>query len=122
MKKFQVESESRNGWTIIQPRGDIDVYSAPQLRDTIAEKMGLGPPNIVLNLEFVDFIDSTGLAIMIGALKRAKELDGAFVLVKPNEQVSRVLRITDLTKVLPAFDSIERAITHPVPAPQGSDR
>ncbi len=122
MKKFQVESESRDGWTIIQPRGDIDVYSAPQLRDTIAEKMGLGPPNIILNLEFVDFIDSTGLAIMIGGLKRAKELDGAFVLVKPNEQVSRVLRITDLTKVLPVFDSIDSALTHPVAAPQGSER
>lgn len=122
MKKFQVESEPRDGWIIIQPRGDIDVYSAPELRDTIAEKMGLGPPNLILNLEFVDFIDSTGLAVMIGALKRAKEVDGAFVLVKPNEQVKRVLRITDLTKVLPIFDSIDLALAHPVTASQVSER
>ena len=122
MKKFQVDTESRDEWTVIQPTGDIDVYSASELRDTIAEKMGLGPPNIILNLEFVDFIDSTGLAVMIGALKRAKEIDGSFVLVKPNEQVTRVLRITDLTKVLVVFDSIEEALTHPVPAVERIER
>jgi anti-sigma B factor antagonist len=122
MKKFQVDTESRDGWTVIQPQGDIDVYNAPQLRDTIAEKMGLGPPNIILNLELVDFIDSTGLAIMIGALKRAKEINGAFVLVKPNDQVSRVLRITDLTKVLPVFDSIDNALADSAHAVHRSDR
>lgn len=119
MKKFQVDTESHDEWTVIQPRGDIDVYSAPGLRDAISERIGLGPPNIILNLEFVDFIDSTGLAVMIGALKRTKEIDGAFVLVKPNQQVSRVLRITDLTKVLPTYDSIDKALTHPIAKPSG---
>jgi anti-sigma B factor antagonist len=59
----------------------------------------------------VSFIDSTGIGVLVGALKRTRENRGSFALVGAQPRVRRVFEITGLLQALPLFDSIDEALT-----------
>jgi anti-sigma B factor antagonist len=81
-------------------RGELDISSAPRLSDDLARVEAAGPARIVLDLSTLDFMDSTGLRILIGADSRAREADRRLILIKGNEMVQRVLRVTRLDERL----------------------
>jgi anti-sigma B factor antagonist len=108
---FEVETRSESGWAVFDVRGDVDVYSAPLLRQEILARIEQGQSRIVLNLEKVDFLDSTGLSVMINGLKRARTLNGTLVLARPGAQVQRMLNLTHLDRVFPVFPTVEEAVS-----------
>ena len=65
--------------------------------------------NIIVDLQGVGFIDSSGLGVLVGALRRAKERSGSIRLVCDRDNVLKIFRITGLDKVFPIFDSVEDA-------------
>ena len=65
--------------SVVDVKGEIDVYTAPKLREKLIELVSEGSYDVVVNLEGVDFLDSTGLGVLVGALKRVKAHDGNFV-------------------------------------------
>lgn len=101
----------RNGFTILAVKGEIDVYTAPRLRERIVELANQGHYEVVIDLNGVDFLDSTGLGVLVGGLKRLRSHDGDLVLVCTQQRILRVFEITGLTKVFLIRDSIEAA-TH----------
>jgi anti-sigma B factor antagonist len=94
---------------ILEVAGEIDVYTAPKLREKLIELVSDGSHNIIVDLEKVDFLDSTGLGVLVGGLKRVRNHDGSLQLVCTQEKILKIFRITGLTKVFPIHGSIADA-------------
>lgn len=120
MEDFEVITQEAAGdWTFLVLSGDIDLGTAPKLRQAILECVASGRNNIGIVLEKVGFMDSTGLAALVGGVKRTKENDGELVLIKPNEQIRRLLHLTDLDKIFPVYDSVSELASSGIqPNPQ----
>ena len=100
----------RNGFTVLSVRGEVDVYTAPRLREKLVELVSEGKYKIVVDLEGVDFLDSTGLGVLVGGLKRLRSHDGDLTLVCTQHRILKVFEITGLTKVFSIFDSVDAAV------------
>ena len=98
-----------NSCSVIDVKGEIDVYTAPKLREKLIELVSEGSYDIVVSLEGVDFLDSTGLGVLVGALKRVKAHDGSLSLVCTQDKILKIFKITGLTKVFPIYGSVEEA-------------
>ena len=94
---------------VVSVSGEIDVYTSPVLRERLIEAMDGGCETIIVLLDGVGFIDSSGLGVLVGALRRAKERNGGLVLVCSREQVLKVFRITGLDKVFSIVGTIDEA-------------
>lgn len=105
-----LDSRVEGGWAVVDVKGEIDLHTAPKLREQINELLETGHKHIALNLESLDFMDSTGLGVLIGGLKRLKENGGTLALVAPQHPVQRVLNVTGLTKVFPIHDTVDEAM------------
>src|SRR5580658_7893734 len=101
--------DSRSPHTVLAVKGEIDVYTAPRLREQLVELVSQGHRQIVVDLEGVDFLDSTGLGVLVGGLKRLRSNDGDLALVCTQSRILKVFEITGLTKVFPIFDSVDAA-------------
>lgn len=101
----------RNGCTVLSVHGEVDVYTAPRLREKLVELVSEGKRRIVVDLEDVDFLDSTGLGVLVGGLKRLRSHDGDLILVCTQQRILKVFEITGLTKVFPIHDSVAAATT-----------
>ena len=96
--------------TIVEVGGEIDVYTAPKLRDKITELVGEGHHDLVIDMEGVDFLDSTGLGVLVGGLKKVRAYDGSMELICSQDRLLKIFRITGLAKVFTIHDSeAERA-------------
>lgn len=104
-----VQSEERGDWTVVEVRGEVDLYTGPRLKERLLQLIEGGRLRLAVDLDGVEFLDSTGLGILIGALKRCREGDGALALVSPRDPVMKVLAITGLDRVFPIHDSVDRA-------------
>lgn len=91
----------------MQIAGEIDLHSAPQVRNHIDTRLNGGQTQIAVDLSNVDFIDSTGLAALISGRKQATEASGALVLVAPTDPVKRALSVTGLDKVFDMYESLD---------------
>jgi len=103
------------GWeaaadVVVSP-GRLDVTGAPTLKDAVSEIVKNGQPRLVIDLEGVSFVDSTGLGSVIAALKMVRSSKGDLRLAAPNQQVRVVLELTTLDRVFPYFATVEEALT-----------
>ncbi len=98
------------GHAILEGVGEIDVYTAPKLREKLIELVSEGSYNLIVDLEKVDFLDSTGLGVLVGGLKRVRNHDGSLQLVCTQEKILKIFRITGLTKVFPIHGTIADAV------------
>ncbi len=92
-------TREEDGATIIAVEGEIDVYTAPKLRDKITELVGDGVYHLVIDMEKVEFLDSTGLGVLVGGLKKVRAHDGSLELICSQERLLKIFRITGLAKV-----------------------
>lgn len=98
-----------NAHAVVDVKGEIDVYTAPKLREKLIELVSEGSYDVIVNLEGVDFLDSTGLGVLVGALKRVKAHDGSLAIVCTQDKILKIFKITGLTKVFPIHETIEAA-------------
>ena len=99
------------GCAVLQVTGEVDVYTAPMLREQIRELAGTGAVHLIADLGRVDFLDSTGLGALVGGLRRLRQAGGSLALVVSTPHILRIFQITGLTKVLATQRSVEGAIT-----------
>ena len=99
------------GSTVLAVQGEVDVYTAPRLREKLVELATQGKHHIVVDLEGVEFLDSTGLGVLVGGLKRLRSNDGDLVLVCTQHRILKVFEITGLTKVFSIHDSVDAAVS-----------
>ena len=89
--------------------GDLDSFSVNILRERLNRVFDTGTYNLIVDLTDVSFVDSAGLGQLVAALKLAIHNGGDLVLVKPNESVHDLLRITKLDTIFRTYDSVEEA-------------
>jgi len=99
-------SRSENGWAVLEVQGEVDLYTSSQLRDAILRLAEEGENRIVIDLNNVSFMDSSGLGVLVAGLKRARERGGELALVFGEGSVQKVLGITGLDKVFPTHGSV----------------
>jgi len=107
---LSLQSREVDGRTIVSVGGEIDVYTAPKLRDKITELVGEGHHQLVIDMENVDFLDSTGLGVLVGRLKVLRKVGGSLRVVCTDERILRLFAITGLDRVLPIHDSVDSAL------------
>jgi len=96
--------------TIVAVGGEIDVYTAPKLREQLIDLVSNGHYHLIVDMEAVEFLDSTGLGVLVGGLKRVRAHDGSLRLVCDQERILKIFRITGLTKVFPIHASVDEAV------------
>jgi anti-sigma B factor antagonist len=97
---FDVTTHERGDAVHVALRGELDISTAPRLEDELRRIEAAGPATLVLDLSKLDFMDSTGLRLVLNADARARDAGRRFALVRGNEMVQRVLRITRLDERL----------------------
>ena len=95
--------------TIVAVGGEIDVYTAPRLRDKITELVSDGSYDLVVDMQAVEFLDSTGLGVLVGGLKKVRAHDGSLQLICTQERLLKIFLITGLAKVFTIHDSVASA-------------
>jgi anti-sigma B factor antagonist len=109
---LKLDHHNRDGIEIVDVEGEIDVYTAPRLRELLIDLVNNGHYQLVVNMEKVEFLDSTGLGVLVGGLKRVRAHDGSLDLVCTQERILKIFRITGLTKVFGIHDTVDEAIAH----------
>jgi anti-sigma B factor antagonist len=97
---FGVSTTQDGDYAVVAVTGELDVYTAPVLEESLGELVEGGNPRLVVDLTEVTFMDSTGLGLLIKALKWTRELDGSLKIVANTDKVLKVFRVTGLDGVL----------------------
>src|SRR6478609_8488487 len=105
--ELSLSTRESAGALVVDVAGEIDVYTSPKLRERLVGLVNDGAKSIVVNLEQVEFIDSTGLGVLVGALKRMRARGGSLSLVCRQEGLLRVFAITGLEKVFAIHGSVD---------------
>lgn len=98
------------GFHIIEVSGEIDVYTAPKLREVIVAAIDRGNSQLIVDIEKVAFLDSTGLGVLVGALKRVRADNGSLDIVCTSERLLRIFDITGLDRVFQLHRSVDDII------------
>ena len=109
--ELTLEHRTEGAATVLVVAGEVDVYTAPKLREKLVELVSDGHYNIVVDMTKVEFLDSTGLGVLVGGLKRVRSHNGSLELVCNQERILKIFRITGLTKVFPIHDTLEEALS-----------
>jgi anti-sigma B factor antagonist len=98
-----------NGCVIVKLGGELDLYNAPQVREALERASAESPERIVVDLEEVEFIDSTTLGVLIEARARLENQRG-FLLAAPGLETRRALHVSGLDRHFVVHDSVSEAL------------
>ena len=108
--ELSVTTSRQDDVSVVTVAGEVDVYTAAQLRSVLDEEIGAGHARLEVDLDEVSFLDSTGLGVLVGRLKLVRNHSGWLRIVCSNDRILRVFRITGLEKVFGIHDSLEDAL------------
>lgn len=111
MDTFGTTASRTNGTAVIAVRGDVDLYTAPRLWETIDAAIATTPHQLVIDLTNVSFLDSSGLSVLVKAHKRLRPVDGSVVVRGAAEQVYMALEISKLTSVLTVEAPMHKSVS-----------
>jgi anti-sigma B factor antagonist len=102
---------------VLAVRGEIDLFTAPELKQVLAESIEAGRIRIIVDLTDTTFLDSTALGVLIGAVKRLRSRDGALAIVNIDENIAKTFEITGLDQIFTIVPTREEAVDAVAPAP-----
>jgi len=95
---------------VIDVAGRVTIGHDAKMRDAINEALEAGARNIVMNMELVSKLDSSGIGELVAAHSSVKTRDGRFILVALSDRLASVLQITQVLGVLESFDNMDAAL------------
>jgi len=104
------DSRSNSPHVVVAVSGEVDIATAPKLREKLVELASQGAQQVVVDLNAVEFLDSTGLGVLIGGMKRLRGLDGDLTLVCTQPRILKVFEITGLNRAFTIYDSVDSAV------------
>jgi anti-sigma B factor antagonist len=109
--ELSIDLKTENGGSslVLKLRGSLDLATAPTVRAALSDATEKGGPDLIVDLTHLEFLDSTGLGVLIGAHRRAAERGGSFRLIVSDGPISRLLNITGLIGVFAVYHSMEDA-------------
>jgi anti-sigma B factor antagonist len=108
--QLRLRTRTVDGCLVVEVGGEVDMTSAPTLRDHLLDHIGLGEPCVVVDLSEVEFMDSTGLSALVMAYRQAGEIGSSVVVAGAQPAVRRVLEITQLDVLLEHQDDVADAV------------
>jgi len=105
--KMQIATTPGSDRYLITVSGEVDLATSPELDVAIIAAIDSGATSVVIDLTDVSFMDSSGLGVIVRALKRCREAENDLDLVITNERVLKVFGITGLDQVIPIHASIQ---------------
>jgi anti-sigma B factor antagonist len=119
---FELDEEERSdaGAQVVNVSGEIHVSTAPSFREQLTEVIESGGTALVLDLSGVEFIDSTGLSVLLNGLRLVGQRHGRLALVCTNPTVMRLFEITSLDATFDIFEERTAAIAHVTQPAEGS--
>jgi anti-anti-sigma factor len=109
--RLDLSARTAGGITIAELTGELDISSAPALREQLLSLLRPGSSRLVIDLSKVSFCDATGLAVLVSTGRRARLLGGFLRLAAASPQVDQVLNITGLDRHLANFPTVQAAAT-----------
>ena len=100
LSDFSISSEAGGERVVVTVTGELDVHSAPQLREHLAAVATAGAREVVVDLTGTEFIDSTGIGVIVGALRRLRGQQGSLRLRGVSTPMLRVFQLTGLTRMM----------------------
>ena len=97
MADLELESRASDDGALVVVRGEVDMATAPQLRDTLLALVDGGASRIALDCRGLDFLDSSGIGVLIAVRKRLGD-DGSLTLEAPPPHVRKVLELTGVSE------------------------
>jgi anti-sigma B factor antagonist len=101
---------------VLAVRGEIDLFTAPELKQVLAEAIEGGRIRIIVDLTDTTFLDSTALGVLIGAVKRLRSRDGALAIVNVDDNIAKTFEITGLDQIFTIVPTRDEAIDAVDPA------
>jgi len=89
-------NDSAPSWPVVKVFGEVDIETSPALEEQLRSVLDQGHPSLLVDLAGVTFLDSTGLSVLIGGLRRCQDLGGELHLISPRPNVRKVLEVTGL--------------------------
>jgi anti-sigma B factor antagonist len=108
-----VTKEVRAGTFVVGLTGEVDLYTAPELKSELLRLVAEGPNRIVVDLSGATFVDSTTLGVLLGAVKRLRLVGGELVIVCSDLNIRRILSITLLDRAFTIYDTLDDALAAP---------
>jgi anti-sigma B factor antagonist len=105
--------DRKDGAVVVHLTGELDLYNAPAMRETLFAVAAESPDRLVVDLTDVEFIDSTALGVLIEARTRLSNRR-AFLLASPGLETHRALQVSGLDRHLPVHESVDSALDAPV--------
>ena len=104
------EHPSEGDRHVLAVRGEIDLFTAPELKQVLAESIENGRVRIVIDLTETTFLDSTALGVLIGAVKRLRSRDGQLVIVNTDANIAKTFEITGLDQIFTIVGDRDSAV------------
>lgn len=108
--EFYAEVREENGIRILVVRGEVDLSTSERLKEAVYESLEEGPGNLVVDLNGLDFMDTTGLGALVAGLKRARQGGGDLSLVCNRGHLLKIFSLTGLDKVFSIYDNLQRCL------------
>lgn len=107
MELLSLSSHERAGWTVITAAGQLDVATAPAFRQTLLEAQYGGGAQVALEFSGLEFLDSFGLGVVVGGVKRARTHAGELAVVCPRGRIRHVFELTGVDRLLRFVDALD---------------
>jgi anti-sigma B factor antagonist len=108
--EFTVTTSTEGDAAVVAAAGELDAHTAPALAAAVDPLADRAQGALVIDLSGVDFVDSTGLGVLVGALKRVREAGGRLDVVVTSPRVLKVLGLTGLDVVIPLHATLDDAL------------
>ena len=105
-----ISLEEKSGISVLRIEGEVDLYNAPQIKDTVRKQIEGGKNQILINLRAVSYIDSSGIGALISSLSNVKKAGGVLKISDIQGSVRKVFELTKLTGFFEIFDNEEMAL------------
>ncbi|HZQ85642.1 MAG TPA: STAS domain-containing protein [Acidimicrobiales bacterium] len=109
MTDYGVEVAERDGWAVVAISGQVDLATAPALKERMLALVTDGHDHLICDLTSTEFLDSTALGALVSVLKRLRVKGGKMRLVCTSPSILKVFDITGLDRVFPIHASLEEA-------------
>lgn len=108
-QKIDIDVTDEGGYKVLKPEGDLDVYTVGSLRDSLGSIVEEDSPKVVVDLDSVPFMDSSGLGALMGGVRRLREAGGDLAIACTREQHLKLFTITGFGEGVSIAPTVEEA-------------
>lgn len=113
MENIRIETNLRytNDIPVLDVAGEIDIYTTPQFKDAVNEAIKAGKQAVIINMNQVTYMDSSGFGTLLSATKRLRPINSSLLLAGCNDAITRMLQITRLNTIFGVYKTEQEAVS-----------